>query len=733
MKLLNIKIDGFGKFINYSFSFDSSIVVIEEDNSFGKTTIAEFIKAMFYGLPSMGAKKRTRAIYKPWDTHNFGGELTFELNGDKYTVIRSFKNTPSTDTFRFFDHKRKVDIDELLGITLDKNGKNFGEVIFGINESSFERINFIGQLDARYFEDKNELHSDINKKLRELYGDTADDNDFTNAFNALNKTKREIDPSNNRKDTKYNQNETRINELNRLINGAHDASEILVKEEMALEEAKKAKKENDAKTRSIEQNLALNGKKEKLELELETINNLTKEKEKLDNELTEVKTFFNHADINKINLKELKEAKDKYKKEEQVLNDFKKSKEKESREIIQQKLESNKSSVKKVIVEEKLADIKKNIDELKKELEELRLKVKPISIGVILLSIITFSIYYFVFRGRNKKFKEEIISLEKKLSELETQIREYEKELNELEKSDIDLKLEQLEKEIAKQIEDKENAFKYLKEAVFALFKDYKTGTDNIELAYNLVEINYNRYFALTKEIESKKKELAKYNLEKIKEGLTKFGDLDKDELEKEKIIASETNNELIKRINTLEHNIEYNIEIVSNLELYEVELEDLKEKRLEFDKKRGLLEITAKLLEEANQRLAAKYLNPLEEKVNELIKKFDLNDLSVTFDGNSLMKVKPSKSHEPKDFDNFSTGNKDLMSLLVRIGLIDIIYENNHPFIIFDDSFAYFDDKRILKAKELFNRLSKDYQIIYFTCSSSRNLNCTDITTEIS
>jgi uncharacterized protein YhaN len=265
------------------------------------------------------------------------------------------------------------------------------------------------------------------------------------------------------------------------------------------------------------------------------------------------------------------------------------------------------------------------------------------------------------------------------------------------------------------------------------LFKDYKTGTDNIELAYNLVEINYNRYFALTKEIESKKKELAKYNLEKIKEGLTKFGDLDKDELEKEKIIASETNNELIKRINTLEHNIEYNIEIVSNLELYEVELEDLKEKRLEFDKKRGLLEITAKLLEEANQRLAAKYLNPLEEKVNELIKKFDLNDLSVTFDGNSLMKVKPSKSHEPKDFDNFSTGNKDLMSLLVRIGLIDIIYENNHPFIIFDDSFAYFDDKRILKAKELFNRLSKDYQIIYFTCSSSRNLNCTDITTEIS
>lgn len=57
MKLLNIKIDGFGKFINYSFSFDSSIVVIEEDNSFGKTTIAEFIKAMFYGLPSMGAKK----------------------------------------------------------------------------------------------------------------------------------------------------------------------------------------------------------------------------------------------------------------------------------------------------------------------------------------------------------------------------------------------------------------------------------------------------------------------------------------------------------------------------------------------------------------------------------------------------------------------------------------------------------------------------------------------------
>ena len=568
MKLLNIKIDGFGKFINYSFSFDSSIVVIEEDNSFGKTTIAEFIKAMFYGLPSMGAKKRTRAIYKPWDTHNFGGELTFELNGDKYTVIRSFKNTPSTDTFRLFDHKRKVDIDELLGITLDKNGKNFGEVIFGINESSFERINFIGQLDARYFEDKNELHSDINKKLRELYGDTADDNDFTNAFNALNKTKREIDPSNNRKDTKYNQNETRINELNRLINGAHDASEILVKEEMELEEAKKAKKENDAKTLSIEQNLALIGKKEKLELELETTNKLIKEKEKLDNELTEVKIFFNHTDISKINLKELKEAKDKYKKEEQNLKDFKESKEKESKEIIKQKLESSKSSVKKVIIEEKLADIKKNINELKKEREELRLKVKPITIGVIILSIITFSIYYFIFKARNKKVKGEIISFEKKLNELEAEIREKENELNELGKSDINLELERLEQENEKLVNEKENTFKNLKESVFALFKSYKIATDNIELAYNLVEINYNRYLALIKEIENKEKELAKYNLDKIKEELTKFDDLDKEELEKEKIIASKTNNELIKGINTLEHNIEENYELVSNLEI---------------------------------------------------------------------------------------------------------------------------------------------------------------------
>ena len=723
MKLLSIKIDGFGKFINYSYSFDPLIEVIEEDNSFGKTTIAEFIKAMFYGLPSMGAKKRTRAIYKPWDRHNFGGELTFEVNGDKYTVIRSFKNTPSMDTFRLFDHKRKVDIDEFSGITLDKNGKNFGEVIFGINESSFDRINFIGQLDTRYFEDKNELHSDINKRLRELYGDTADDNDFTNAFNTLNKTKRELDPSNNRKDTKYNQNETRINELNRLINGAHDASEILVKEEMELEEAKKAKKENDAKTLSIEQNLALIGKKEKLELELETNNKLIKEKEKLDNELTEVKTFFNHADINKINLKELKEAKDKYKKEEQVLKDFKESKEKESKEIIRQKLESNKSSVKKVIVEEKLADIKKNIDELKKELEELRLKVKPITTSVILLSIITFSIYYFIFKARNKKVKEDIISLEKKLNESEAELRKKEKELNELEKSDINLELERLEQENEKLVIEKESAFKNLKESVFALFKSYKIATDNIELAYNLVEINYNRYLALIKEIENKEKELSKHDLDKIKEELTKFSDLNKEELEKEKIIASETNNELIKRINTLEHNIEDNTEIVSNLELYEVELEDLKEKRLEFDKKRSLLETTSKLLGEANQRLAAKYLNPLEKKVNKLIKKFDLDELSVTFDGNSLMKVKPSKTHEPKDFDNFSTGNKDLMSILVRIGLIDIIYENNHPFIIFDDSFAYFDDKKILKVKDLLERLSKDYQIIYFTCSSSRNL----------
>ena len=59
MKLLKCHIENFGKLSNYDYSFEDGLNTIKEENGFGKTTFASFIKAMFYG---MEAKKKYKNI-----------------------------------------------------------------------------------------------------------------------------------------------------------------------------------------------------------------------------------------------------------------------------------------------------------------------------------------------------------------------------------------------------------------------------------------------------------------------------------------------------------------------------------------------------------------------------------------------------------------------------------------------------------------------------------------------
>ena len=92
-------------------------------------------------------------------------------------------------------------------------------------------------------------------------------------------------------------------------------------------------------------------------------------------------------------------------------------------------------------------------------------------------------------------------------------------------------------------------------------------------------------------------------------------------------------------------------------------------------------------------------------------------------FDGNSEMKLKDLDTNEYYDFAYYSAGSQDLISVLVRVALIDLVYQDLKPFIILDDTFVNFDDKRIKLVRPLLEKLSQDNQIIYFTCSSSRDL----------
>ena len=50
MKLIKCYVSSFGKLKDFTFDFTDGLNTIKEDNGWGKTTLATFIKSMFYGL-----------------------------------------------------------------------------------------------------------------------------------------------------------------------------------------------------------------------------------------------------------------------------------------------------------------------------------------------------------------------------------------------------------------------------------------------------------------------------------------------------------------------------------------------------------------------------------------------------------------------------------------------------------------------------------------------------------
>ena len=80
MRLLSLHIDAFGKLSDFKLDFDAGLTEIMQENGYGKSTVAAFIKAMLYGLPDNRKRgiANERKFYAPWSGGDFGGTLDIE-------------------------------------------------------------------------------------------------------------------------------------------------------------------------------------------------------------------------------------------------------------------------------------------------------------------------------------------------------------------------------------------------------------------------------------------------------------------------------------------------------------------------------------------------------------------------------------------------------------------------------------------------------------------------------
>lgn len=92
MKINNIQINGFGKLKDKNLKLEDGINLIYGNNEAGKSTLVNFIKAMFYGVNRNKAGQPFSDLerFKPWGEGEFSGKIEYEIDGKKYSAVREF-------------------------------------------------------------------------------------------------------------------------------------------------------------------------------------------------------------------------------------------------------------------------------------------------------------------------------------------------------------------------------------------------------------------------------------------------------------------------------------------------------------------------------------------------------------------------------------------------------------------------------------------------------------------
>lgn len=140
MKLLDLHIDGFGKFHDRTVAFEDGLNIIYGKNEAGKSTLHTFIRCMLFGLErgrGRASKNDSYSRNTPWENQSvYGGQMRVEQDGTVYRIERTFQK----------DQKSLTIINETEGREEEPTKAFLDKLLCGLNETSFSNTISIGQL-----------------------------------------------------------------------------------------------------------------------------------------------------------------------------------------------------------------------------------------------------------------------------------------------------------------------------------------------------------------------------------------------------------------------------------------------------------------------------------------------------------------------------------------------------------------------------------------------------------
>ena len=709
MIIKQIHIDAFGKLSDTDISLTDGLNIIEGKNESGKSTLGAFIKFIFYGIDS-----KERAKYFPWGKSTAGGYVKLSHKDKDYTVRRELI---------LLQKGVKEDVcitDDETGAVVFKDAQPC-DVFLGVNERVFSSTVFVGQINGAYV-DGGKLSDAVENILF-----SADE--VTNTSKALKK----IDEMRvallhkNKKGGLIYELGEKIADLEIKEADTRRANESVFELEDKLRQAKLKKEENTKNTEELSAKLeeyeaysAIERKQRASELADEA-NEAKTRYEQLEVSLTKNGFLPDAAYVsslyslqNEINAQreELKEAEEEFKNAENELSSFL-----DEAQIID-KINAEGG---KLYIEEDLALLKK---------QHKRLMTWGI-ICFVLIVLFPLGIALLMSAKKKKKLIEDFpkkfgCETQEQLDDILDGIGEREKEINRLRMkiegagtrcSDVRCKIAKTEQRTEELTDKYKPVSEITSTSVFEAAKEAEEAINALASARNEYEKKLFAAEALAKETENI--DIAEMK-SRIK-GKLKLGEVEGfDPVEQKRRLtflqgATESMNE---RIISLEKEFSALCATVKDPAVYADELSSLRPAYAEAVAEYKACVLAYESLENASKTLRDGVSPRLAKIAGGFMEKLSGGKYtSLGVDGEYGLTFTENGSSHP--VSAFSAGTGDLAYLCLRFALTDVLYRDEKPPMIFDDTFARIDSERLANILATLASMGKMkwLQPIVFTC----------------
>lgn len=747
MKLIRCHIENFGILSQMDWEFKEGLQSICEENGWGKSTFAAFLKVMFYGFGNekkRSATERERLKYKPWQGGVYGGSIEFRNGKHSYRMERTFGDREKEDTFMLFDLE--------TGLPTVMYSNEIGKELFRLDEESFLKTIYISSEDCTT-EATDSIHAKIGNLTESMY----DLENYSVADRLLQQEMNRLTPK--RKTGLLAKCEEEIQHLQAEIYEGKRAEAVWEIQKQEWEQKLQRRKSIKETLESLRQKIMEAGKQKDKQAILAVYQELCAMQREKEAQVEEVEDYFGNGIPEMDEISQTLELVEQQRMADVALEQGELlASESQLLDQIQSQwtdlpsLEEIEENLKRLEEEETPVEKEEKVPEAEEKVEYKTIFSPLLFIGMFFCiigvgycisspveGIIVFvvGIVVGVIGNQNKRVVEvkpkEIPATAPPKQNEKDKVQEFLAKYPLADTKDpkehllrLQVILVQLEGMLDRkeQQESKRLESEVLEQEIARFYEKYNLPEEESKVLQlqNMLGM-LERYHAIAADYYKaarKKEEFERENdIAAIVADQENGGSLEELHAQLDRCIAKDEalQKELYEQEKMLEQfqkQKEHMVELQQRLEtLQKMQQENLRKYRL--------VENTRTYLQLAKERFVARYKSPLTNSFEKYVQKLVGVEQQLSLDTN--MAIRKQEQGIFRDSQSLSSGWRDLLGICLRFAIVDAMFPDEKPFLILDDPFVNLDDEKMQGALELLQSISEEYQVIYFACHNSRRI----------